>query len=220
MSWSLAFRQQRRSVRLLASLRDYVLLSHQGTEFQASGAGLPPAQPIQATWQRLLQPLFSLALALGLGGCAGYKLGPVNGLAAGEKSIQISPFANQTLQPRLTDVVTSQLRKEIQRDGTYRLATHGDADIVVSGALTRYLREEVTLAQNDILTVRDFRVSLTARVTARERSTGKVILDQPVTGYTLIRVGADLPSAERQGMPLLAEDLSKNVTALLVEGKW
>ena len=63
-------------------------------------------------------------------------------------------------------------------------------------------------------------MSLTARVTAREKSTGKVLLDQPVTGYTLIRVGADLPSAERQAMPLLAHDLAKNVTALLSEGKW
>ena len=34
----------------------------------------------------------------------------------------------------------------------------------------------------DVLTVRDYRLELTAQVTARERSTGKVILDQPVTG--------------------------------------
>jgi hypothetical protein len=159
-------------------------------------------------------------LAVCLSGCVGYQLGPANGLAAGEKSVQITPFANKTLEPRLTDVVTAQLRKAIQRDGTYQLVSNRDADIVVSGALTRYQRQEVTLAANDILTVRDFRVTLTAQVTARERSTGKLILDQLVTGYTLIRVGADLPSAERQAMPLLADDLARNVTALLAEGKW
>src|SRR5262249_30505202 len=131
-----------------------------------------------------------------------------------------TPFANKTLEPHLTDVVTSQLRKAIQHDGTYQLVSDADADIVVSGALTRYQRQEVTLSSTDILTVRDFRVTLTAQVTARERSTGKVIFDQPVSGYTLIRVGADLPSAERQAMPLLADDLAKNVTALLADGKW
>lgn len=168
-------------------------------------------------WLRLWA---TVLVSLGTAGCAGYHLGPTNGLAAGEKSIQINPFVNQTLQPRLTDAVTAQMRKELQRDGTYRLATSGDADIVVAGALTSYSRMEVTFATTDILTVRDFRLSLTARVSARDRATGKEILDQPVSGFTLIRVGADLPSAERQAMPLLAADLAKNITALLAEGKW
>jgi len=158
--------------------------------------------------------------ALLLTGCAGYQLGPTNGLAAGEKSVQIAPFVNATLQPRLTDYVTSQLRKELQKDGTYRLATHGDADIILSGRMTRYDRSEVTLSSADILTVRDYRLVLTAQVTARERSTGRMLLDQSVTGSTLIRVGPDLTSAERQAMPLLADDLAKNVTALLADGKW
>lgn len=153
-------------------------------------------------------------------GCAGYRLGPVNGLAAGEKSVQVSPFVNQTLQPRLTDAVTAQMHKELQRDGTYKLASHNDGDIILSGTLTSYVRTEITLSANDILTVTDFRLSLTAHVTARERATGKEILNQAVTGYTLILVGNDLPSAERQAMPLLANDLARNVIALLAEGKW
>lgn len=169
----------------------------------------------------LVLPYLTAAfLSVWVSGCAGYHLGPTNGMAAGEKSVQVNPFVNETLQPRLTDAVTSQMRKELQRDGTYKLSTGGDADIIVAGALTAYLRTEVTFATTDILTVRDFRLSLTARVTARERATGKEILNQPVSGYTLIRVGADLPNAERQAMPLLAADLARNVTALLVEGKW
>jgi hypothetical protein len=166
----------------------------------------------------------SLALAAVLSlagaGCAGYRLGPTYGLEAQTKSVQISPFANQTLEPRLTDTVTTQLRSELQRDGTYQLASHGEGDIIVTGTLTRYDRAEVTLASQDILTVRDFRLTLTAQITARERSTGKIIFKQAISGHTLIRVGNDLTSAERQGMPLLADDLAKQVTAMLVEGKW
>jgi hypothetical protein len=153
-------------------------------------------------------------------GCAGYKLGPPNGVAAGEKSVQVSPFSNQTLEPRLGDAVTSALRKTLQRDGTYRLATHGDGDIVVTGELTRYDRHELSFVPNDVLTVQDYRVRLTAKVTAREAGSGKVVLDQEVTGYTLLRVGSDLTSAERQALPLLAQDLAKNVTQLLVSGTW
>ena len=159
-------------------------------------------------------------VALGGSGCAGYKLGPVNGLAAREKSVQINPFDNQTLEPRLTDAVTSQLRKELQRDGTYQLATRNDGDIVVAGSIKSYQRFEVSFSSGDILTGRDFRLELGVQVTAHERSTGKVILDQMVKGTTLIRVTNDLTSSERQALPLLAADLAKNVTALLAEGSW
>jgi hypothetical protein len=159
-------------------------------------------------------------VALGGSGCAGYKLGPVNGLTAREKSVQINPFANETLEPRLGDAVTAQLRKQLQSDGTFQLASHNDGDIVISGAVTRYFRYEVSFSASDIITVRDYRLELRAHVTARDRSTGKVILDQPVAGYTLIRVTTDLVSTERQALPLLAADLAKNVTALLAEGPW
>jgi hypothetical protein len=163
--------------------------------------------------------LLSLAIAL-LTGCAGYKLGPVNGMTAGEKSVQVNPFLNHTIEPLLSDNVTEQLRKQLQRDGTYKLASHNDGDIVVEGVITTYQRQELSFAPNDILTVRDYRLVLVARVKARERTSGKVILDQPVTGVTLIRVGSDLSSAERQGIPLLAADLAHNITSLLAEGLW
>ena len=159
-------------------------------------------------------------MALGGSGCAGYKLGPVNGQAAGAKSVQINPFANTTLQPRLGDEVTAQLRKQLQRDATFHLASHDDGDIVVSGSVNRYLRQEVSLSSTDTLTVQDYRLEVRAQVTARERHTGKVILNQLVSGFTLIRVTTDLTSDERQAMPLLAADLAKNVTALLAEGGW
>jgi hypothetical protein len=159
-------------------------------------------------------------VALGASGCAGYKLGPVNGLTAGAKSVQINPFSNQTLEPRLGDEVTAQLRQRVQRDGTYALASHNDGDIVVSGSVIHYARQEVSLSPSDTLTVRDYRLELRAQVTASDRSSGKLILNQPVSGFTLIRVTSDLTSTERQALPLLAADLAKNVTALLSEGSW
>jgi len=154
-----------------------------------------------------------------LSGCLGYKLGPTNGVVAGDKSIQITPFFNQTLEPRLGDAVTTALRRELQQDGTYRLATHGTPDILVTGVLKQYSRRELSFSPQDVLTVRDYRVNVTALVTARELATGKVTTNW-VTGFTLVRVGSDLASAERQALPVLAEDLAKNITAALVDGSW
>lgn len=159
-------------------------------------------------------------LALTLTGCAGYKLGPTNGTAAGEKSVQIKPFANQTVEPYLTDTVTTEVRKRLQQDGTYRLDSHGTGDIILTGVITKYNREGLSYQPNDSYTVQDYRLYVTAQITARSRTTGKVIIDQAVTGYATMRVGPDLVSAERQTLPVLANDLAKNVVALLAEGSW
>ncbi len=141
-------------------------------------------------------------------------------MAAGERSVRVVPFVNNTMQPRLGDDVTQQIREQIQRDGTFRLSSRDDADIVVSGNMISYNRFELSFVREDVLTVRDFRVSMTARVTALERSTGKLLVDKDVSATTLVRVGWDLTSAERQALPLLATDLARNITALLADGEW
>jgi len=162
------------------------------------------------------------ATALLLAGCAGYRLGPVNPEArvGGERSIEVVPFNNQTLQPRLGDAVTQALRERLQTDGTYQLATPGGGDIVVTGVITHYNREGLSYLNTDVVTVENYRVGVIAHVTARERSSGKLLLDKDVSGYTLVHVGTDLASAERQSLPLLAADLARNAVELLTEGAW
>ena len=54
-------------------------------------------------------------LLLGGMGCAGYRLGPVNGVAAGARSVQVKFFDNQTLEPRLVSAVNHSLRQRLQQ---------------------------------------------------------------------------------------------------------
>jgi hypothetical protein len=152
-------------------------------------------------------------------GCVGYRLGSVNDETAGDRSVQIMPFNNQTLEPRLGDAVTQALREEIQTDGTYHLA-NGEGDVVVSGIITGYSRTGLSYLNSDVLTANNYQVTMYAHVVVRERATGKVLLDKDVKGYTLVHVGSDLADAERQAMPLLAEDFARKVTQMLTEGTW
>src|SRR5450755_363338 len=136
-------------------------------------------------------------LALGaaawlLAGCAGYHLGPVNREIAGDKSIEVLPFNNQTLQPRLGDAVTQALRERLQADGTYHLATRGAGDVVITGDVTGYSREGLSYLNTDVVTPENYRVGLVAHVTVRDHATGKLLLDKDVSGFTLVHVGSDL----------------------------
>jgi len=170
---------------------------------------------------RILRDLLGLALvAMVLTGCAGYKLGPTGGAIAGARSIQINSFQNQTEEPRLIEPLNTALRKTIQRDGTYKLSTHDDADIVLNGIFTRYTRSGVTYQPGDIITVRDYNLNIFAKIIATDRSTGKILVEREVVGKTTIRVGTDLGSAERQAVSMLADDFARNAVSILADGTW
>jgi len=170
---------------------------------------------------RALTLLLSGLVALTLAGCAGYHLGPVNGMTAGAKSIEIQPFKNRTLEPRLGDAITQSLRERLQTEGTYRLATRGSSgDVLVTGVVRNYTRQGLGYLNADLFTPENFRLDVVVHVTALDRLTGKTILDKNVKGHTLVHIGPDLASAEREALPLLAEDLAQNISELLTEGAW
>jgi len=168
-----------------------------------------------------LSALSSLAwLALILAGCSSYTLGPTNGDAAGEKSVQVIPFANQTVEPYLTDAVTTEIRKRLQQDGTYRLDTQNNGDIILTGVITGYHRTGFTPQPGNVYAIQDVQVIMTAQVTARSRTSGKVIVQSTVSSQVPVQVGNDLVSAERQMLPILSQKLAQNVVALLADGGW
>jgi hypothetical protein len=160
----------------------------------------------------------ALAAAL-LAGCA-YRLGPTNGETAGDHSVQVKPFVNKTLEPHLVDYVMNSMRKRLQEDGTYKVNTHDDGDIVLTGVITAYDRTPLSFQPTDVISPVDYQIAMTAQVTARERSTGKLIFDKSVRGRATLRVGQDLQSAERAAMPLLTDDMARKAVALLVDGNW
>lgn len=161
-----------------------------------------------------------LSLLFSLGAGCAYQLGPTNGTDARSNSVMVRQFENRTIEPRLSEPVAQALRKRLQQDGTFQLATHGDADVVVSGELIRYERRPVSYQPNDVVRVRDYEIRLTARVHAVKAGSAGKVLDREVFGRTLIQASDDQGSAERQAVPLAAEDLARNITALLVEGSW
>jgi len=176
--------------------------------------------PIAPGFRYFCRRLTGLLFTAWLAGCAGYRLGPTNGYQAGARSVEIRPFANETMEPRLGEAITQQLRKQVQQDGTYRLATRGGADVIVTGRLVHFEREPLSFNVRDVLTTRDYAINLTAQVRAVEVGTGRVLFDRPIVGRTTIRNTADLGSAERQAAPQVAESLAGNIRALLVDGSW
>ncbi len=164
--------------------------------------------------------LFAWGLLVLVAGCAGYRMGPTNGVEAGSRTVRVQYFANQTLQPRLSEAVAQALRKRFQEDGTYHLANDTDADVLVTGEILRFERVPVTFQPGDVRTTRDEEIMLTAHVLAEDRRSGTKILDREVQGRMTVRIESDQTSAERQALSQLAEDLANKTVPLIVDGSW
>jgi len=167
-----------------------------------------------------IKDLFCVFVLLCLVGCASYKLGPTGDIKAGERSIQIMPFQNQTMEPRLTDYITMALRNRFQQDGTYRLATQNDGDYLLSGKIIDLTRSGISYNPNDLVTMRDYRLRVTVQISLIDRSTGKTISQKNISAHTVVLAGSDMASAERQALPVLSDELARNVVTAITEGGW
>ena len=167
-----------------------------------------------------LRLLIPAVVAAALAGCAGYRVGPTNGLSEGSLSVKVQPFVNHTREPRISEYLASSMRKRFQQDGTFQLQTSGMADILVTGEIIRFERIELSYTTNDVLTPQEYTLTLTANIVARDSFSGKTNLSRTVRGQTYIRAGNDLASSEREAMPNLADDLARNAVTLLVDGPW
>lgn len=169
---------------------------------------------------RALKLFLPCLAALVLAGCAGYRLGTVGDVPAGARTIQVQPFNNQTLQPRLGDNMTQAVRERIQTDATYRLVTSETGDLIMSGVIKDYHRFQLGYLNQDASTPQNFRVSVTVHVVVRDRASDKIVMERDIMGHTLVNVGPDFASSERQAGPLLAQDAAQNIVSQLTEGAW
>lgn len=135
-------------------------------------------------------------------------------------SVQVQPFQNKTLEPGLGDWVTDALRRRLQQDGTYSLQTRGEADVIVTGTIQRFDRTPIAFLPRDTLTPQQYQIRIVAHIVARERATGRVLLDREVSGRASLFTGADQTSQERQAIPLAADDLARTAASLIADGTW
>ena len=167
------------------------------------------APPAALVLQLLLTFLFAA-------GCAGYHLGPVTQRSF--KSIAVPMFRNGTLRPQLEAQITGAIIKRLQQDGSLRVESEPNADVVLDGSVVHYQRTPLRSLRTDTGVPREYEIAITVRVEAKDRRTGEVVLKSTeVTGQSDMFIGADQQTAEEQVLPLIADDIGRRVVGLLVE---
>ena len=185
----------------------------------------------------LVRGLLSVAsvvlLAASNSGCAGYNLGPVKPAAMAQvRTLAVPAFRNNTLEPRLEVLLANVLIKQLQQDGTYRIASDKDADAVVLCTVDKLDRQPARSVRNnaskgilaDFYQTSEFTLDLVLKVDVQEKGTGKSLLKREVRGTSSFFVSsanpltADVNRDERQAISQAAEDASVRLTSYLSEG--
>jgi hypothetical protein len=159
-----------------------------------------------------------LAVAL-LSGCAGYTLGPIPPtFMKSAHKIAVPIFDNKTYEPQIQALVTDTFIKQLQQDGTYEIVGQDQADAEVRGTIIAITRVKARAVIGNVLASSQFRLVVKLRIQVVNARAGTPLGTRDFAGQTTYFVGNDLPTQERQAIPLAAEDAAVQAASYLTEG--
>jgi hypothetical protein len=157
-----------------------------------------------------------LAMALGLTGCAGYRLGTM--LPPDIQSVAVPTFVNRTTEPLLESETTRATIREFQQDGSLRVAPESEADAILLVELVDFSLFPIRFDEDRTTQANEYRLTITASILMTRSDTGEVVVENPrVYGEVDLQVTGDLSSAKREGLPEAAEDLAHDIVERVVE---
>lgn len=159
------------------------------------------------------------AIALLVGGCAGYQLGEIKpSTLAHLDSVAVPTFKNQTLEPRSQVLVTNEVIKQLQRDGSYKIGNVATADAILHGTITQIDRRQLRSSRTDVLRTSEIEIILQIDFVLEDAETGAELEHGSVTGRTSIYLDPNFQLSERQALQLAAEKAAQRLTSQLTEG--
>jgi len=175
-------------------------------------------------------------------GCTGYQLGSVKpSIFSGVDRVHIPPFKNDTLEPRLSSLVTNAVLKELQADGTYQIANRASCDAILEGRIVTIRKNQLRAVRTDTLRSRELRMQLIVDWQLVDPQSGRPIRDLRmeanreqkdkgtrediyqvsrgrIIGETIQFVDPSLQVAERNSLAVAAEDVAEKLVARLANG--
>ncbi len=151
-----------------------------------------------------------LSAGLFCAGCANYRVG--SSVPADKRTISVSEFENESGFPEIDSIVTQYTLRELQREGTFKLAKPGEAALKIYGRVTRSHAEGIHYDRNYNARASEYRHTLTVRFSLWDTETGKMLIDdQPVKVNTTFMTRGDMLTGLQDSMPRLAKDAARTI---------
>ncbi len=155
------------------------------------------------------------ALAAGLGGCASYTW--TSAVPEEYRTIAVPVFENRTKDAELGPIATQYTRREVQREGTFKLKRTGQAAIELQGAIVGARRGALTYDRSLGTRANSYRYLVTAEISVIDKKNGKVLLDnRRYVSETTFLTQNDLLTGQRNAAARIGQDLGRQIVDDLV----
>lgn len=171
--------------------------------------------------KKFLSCLFPVALlSVGLlAGCKGYTW--KSQVPADMRTVSVPVFVNESSVTELGNVVTRQVLREFQREGTMKIARFGESAVEVQGVIKKSSARTVAYERKTGARNREHDFGLTAVVSIIDKRAGKVLVDnRRYVARTTFLAHDDMMTAERDASGRIAEDLARQIVDDVLAQKW
>ncbi|MDB6073040.1 MAG: hypothetical protein JWO89_680, partial [Verrucomicrobiaceae bacterium] len=151
---------------------------------------------------------FCPLIVLSLTGCAGYQFnGAKPAKLEGITKLYVPTFQNETLEPRLSVLVTNAVIKQIQASGSYQIVNESDSEATLKGTITTIERSQWRSVRSNTLRTKELlgRLKLNYKVVD---TSGVMIHRGRVQATSYVPLDANWQTSERQLLSEAAERMS------------
>ena len=137
------------------------------------------------------------------------------------RTVSVPSFRNESDVQELGAVVTRQVLREFQREGTFSIRSSGDAALEVQGIVKDAKSNASAYDRRSGLRIASYEMSATVVVSVIDKKAGRVLVDnKPYRATATFAAGQDLSTAQRDASGRLADDLARQVVDDVTGFKW
>ena len=168
---------------------------------------------------RMTTVFATLLCASALAGCAGYSWR--SSVPERMRTVSVPAFPNETDVTGLGDAVTRQILREIQREGTFKIAKQGESAVEIQGILEKASSKVVAYSRATGSRNREHSLSVSAKVSFIDKIDGKVVVnDRIYRAETAFLASDDIATGKRDARSRLAEELARKIVDDLIALDW
>lgn len=169
---------------------------------------------------RMFKFFFAFALAALSSGCATYKW--TSDVPEDKRTVFVPVFRNESEVTELGNVVTRQILREFQREGTFKISTSSDCALEIQGVIGSASISRVNSSIRDHGNRRmERRFKSEAVVSFIDKKSGMVLVDnRKYIGRTTFYGDRDVVTLQRDASGRIAEDIARQIVDDVLNLKW
>lgn len=169
---------------------------------------------------RMFKFFFAFALVALSSGCATYKW--TSDVPEDKRTVFVPVFRNESEVTELGNVVTRQILREFQREGTFKISTSSDCALEIQGVIGHASISRVNSSIRDHANRRmERRFKSEAFVSFIDKKSGKVLVDnRKYIGRTTFYGDRDVVTLQRDASGRIAEDIARQIVDDVLNLKW